>query len=73
MELGRDYPLELTFSCINPKGALHCGRCNKCHERREGFQLIGAVDPTNYSDEAPPPGATWQLLYGAFPANRPNG
>jgi 7-cyano-7-deazaguanine synthase len=52
MELGRDYPLELTFSCINPKGALHCGRCNKCHERREAFRLIGVDDPTVYADGA---------------------
>jgi 7-cyano-7-deazaguanine synthase len=50
MELGRDYPLELTFSCIRPEGALHCGRCNKCHERREAFRLIGVADPTAYAD-----------------------
>jgi 7-cyano-7-deazaguanine synthase len=52
MELGRGYPLELTFSCINPDGALHCGACNKCHERREAFRLIGAGDPTDYAGRA---------------------
>jgi 7-cyano-7-deazaguanine synthase len=26
-------PLELTFSCINPKGVRPCGRCSKCGER----------------------------------------
>lgn len=52
MELGRDYPLELTFSCIRPAGALHCGRCNKCHERREAFRLIGVADPTAYAGGA---------------------
>jgi 7-cyano-7-deazaguanine synthase len=49
MELGRGYPLELTFSCIKPAGALHCGTCNKCHERREAFRLLGAGDPTAYA------------------------
>lgn len=27
-------PLDLTFSCINPIGDIHCGKCNKCYERR---------------------------------------
>ena len=34
MELGRAFPLDLTFSCIAPRGRAHCGRCNKCAERR---------------------------------------
>ena len=37
MELGRDYPLNLTFSCIAPQGSLHCGECNKCAERQAAF------------------------------------
>jgi 7-cyano-7-deazaguanine synthase len=41
MELGRNFPLELTFSCIAPRGRAHCGRCNKCAEREEAFRLIG--------------------------------
>lgn len=28
------FPLSLTFSCLNPKASRHCGRCNKCEERR---------------------------------------
>jgi 7-cyano-7-deazaguanine synthase len=52
MELGRDYPLELTFSCIDPRGELHCGSCNKCAERQEAFQLLGAPDPTRYHADA---------------------
>lgn len=49
MRLGRKYPLELTFSCIAPVGERHCGRCNKCAERRAAFQLIDAADPTEYA------------------------
>lgn len=49
MKFGREYPLELTFSCIAPKGDRHCGVCNKCAERQEAFRLIGAVDPTRYA------------------------
>ncbi len=49
MQLGRDLPLELTFSCIAPADGLHCGRCNKCAERRDAFEQIGADDPTQYA------------------------
>jgi 7-cyano-7-deazaguanine synthase len=48
MEIGRDLPLELTFSCIDPHDGLHCGRCNKCEERREAFESIRLPDPTKY-------------------------
>jgi 7-cyano-7-deazaguanine synthase len=48
MELGRDLPLELTFSCIDPQKGLHCGRCNKCAERQEAFRSIEMGDPTKY-------------------------
>lgn len=43
-------PLAWTFSCIHPSGQLHCGRCNKCHERRDSFRLIGVADPTVYAE-----------------------
>ncbi len=49
MELGRHLPLELTFSCIAPVGELHCGHCNKCHERQAAFAVIEANDPTTYA------------------------
>jgi 7-cyano-7-deazaguanine synthase len=49
MELGRGLPLELTFSCIAPSAGLHCGRCNKCAERKAAFQLLGVEDPTAYA------------------------
>jgi 7-cyano-7-deazaguanine synthase len=52
MELGRTLPLELTFSCIAPSAGLHCGRCNKCAERKAAFRLIGAEDRTRYAAPA---------------------
>jgi 7-cyano-7-deazaguanine synthase len=49
MELGRDFPLHLTFSCISPRDGRHCGRCNKCAERQEAFRLIGLGSATDSS------------------------
>lgn len=49
MTLGRDLPLEFTFSCVAPVGDLHCGACNKCGERHAAFRLIGVKDPTQYA------------------------
>jgi 7-cyano-7-deazaguanine synthase len=48
---GRDLPLGLTFSCIHPIGERHCGRCNKCAERRRAFDDAGLADPTTYEEE----------------------
>jgi 7-cyano-7-deazaguanine synthase len=42
-------PLELTLSCMNPHAGLHCGRCSKCRERRDGFRDAGIADPTCYA------------------------
>ena len=42
-------PLELTLSCMNPRGGLHCGQCSKCRERRDAFNEAGVVDPTSYA------------------------
>ena len=47
---GRDLPLELTFSCLLPKAGRHCGRCNKCAERRRAFADAGLTDRTDYAD-----------------------
>jgi 7-cyano-7-deazaguanine synthase len=52
MEIGRSFPLDLTFSCIAPRGSAHCGRCNKCAERQAAFHLILDSDPTQYAYEA---------------------
>jgi 7-cyano-7-deazaguanine synthase len=49
-KLGVDYAH--TWSCYKG-GAIHCGKCGTCVERREAFQLAGVVDPTVY--EATPP------------------
>ena len=50
---GASLPLEHSFSCIDPRGpgaaAIHCGRCNKCGERRRAFRAAGLHDPTHYA------------------------
>jgi 7-cyano-7-deazaguanine synthase len=50
LALGRDLPLHLTFSCIDPIEGHHCGRCNKCAERKKGFSDAGMKDLTVYRD-----------------------
>jgi 7-cyano-7-deazaguanine synthase len=47
---GDDLPLHWTLSCIHPRGARHCGRCNKCAERRRAFAESGLRDQTEYDD-----------------------
>jgi 7-cyano-7-deazaguanine synthase len=49
---GRHLPVHLTFSCIDPVDGLHCGRCNKCAERRKGFLDAGMRDRTPYAAAA---------------------
>jgi 7-cyano-7-deazaguanine synthase len=46
---GRALPLQLTLTCANPRGSLHCGACTKCAERAEGFRAAGVPDPTRYA------------------------
>jgi len=48
IELGKDLPLHLTFSCIKPVQELHCGRCNKCAERIIAYRHLGLSDETRY-------------------------
>jgi 7-cyano-7-deazaguanine synthase len=43
--LGVDF--SRTWSCYKG-GAVHCGRCGTCVERREAFALAGLPDPTPY-------------------------
>jgi 7-cyano-7-deazaguanine synthase len=40
-------PFERTWSCYKG-GALHCGTCGTCVERREAFALARVIDPTLY-------------------------
>lgn len=51
LEMGRHLPLEITFSCLAPVDGLHCGRCNKCAERRKAFCRLRPVDPTRYAGD----------------------
>ena len=46
-------PLDLTLSCMSPRGDRHCGECSKCRERHDGFIAAGLRDPTDYV--SPPP------------------
>jgi 7-cyano-7-deazaguanine synthase len=56
LERGRDLALEHTFSCIDPVGDVHCGRCNKCAERRRAFAAVSIDDATSYATLEGPPG-----------------
>ncbi len=49
LERGRGLAVELTFSCIDPQDDQHCGRCNKCAERRRAFAATGMADRTEYA------------------------
>jgi len=40
-------PFVDTWSCYEG-GAVHCGKCGTCVERREAFELAGVPDPTEY-------------------------
>lgn len=55
-----DVPFADTWSCYKG-GAIHCGRCGTCVERREAFFLAGVVDPTQYESE-PPAAAEPEIL-----------
>jgi 7-cyano-7-deazaguanine synthase len=54
LQLGRDLPLHLSFSCIAPVERhtgtfVHCGRCNKCAERQNAFSRLSLDDRTIYA------------------------
>ncbi|MDD3178892.1 MAG: 7-cyano-7-deazaguanine synthase QueC [Opitutaceae bacterium] len=51
-KLGVDFAL--TWSCYKG-GAVHCGRCGTCIERREAFLEAGMSDPTVYEWTGPLP------------------
>lgn len=43
-----------TWSCYKG-GAIHCGKCGTCVERREAFADAGLIDPTHYVSTGPLP------------------
>jgi len=43
-------PLEVTWSCYDPFGDMHCARCDACKGRRLGFAKAGIPDPTLYAE-----------------------
>ena len=45
-------PIDLTVSCLRPRGLIHCGRCNKCAERKRAFREARIADPTRYQRPA---------------------
>lgn len=49
MRRWQQVPWEKTFSCLNPVNHRHCGRCQKCGERRAGFREAGIEDLTRYA------------------------
>jgi 7-cyano-7-deazaguanine synthase len=51
-QLGVDFAR--TWSCYRG-GAVHCGKCGTCVERREAFMTAGLQDPTEYASHAPLP------------------
>jgi 7-cyano-7-deazaguanine synthase len=51
-KLGVDF--SRTWSCYKG-GAIHCGRCGTCVERREAFIAAGLPDPTVYASRDPLP------------------
>ena len=48
-KLGVDFAR--TWSCYKG-GAIHCGTCGTCVERREAFIQASVVDPTEYVSTA---------------------
>ncbi len=46
---GSGFALGETLSCLRPEEGLHCGRCNKCAERRRAFADAGVRDPSSYA------------------------
>ena len=52
-ELVRSYahlPLDLSLTCMAPRGGVHCDACNKCRERREAFAEAGVADGAAYAN-----------------------
>lgn len=44
-----DLPVSMSWSCYR-EGAVHCGRCHACVNRRKGFEEAGVPDITVYAE-----------------------
>ena len=40
----------MSWTCYDPVGDLHCGRCDSCRLRARGFVEAGLPDPTRYAE-----------------------
>lgn len=41
-------PLSQSWSCVYDM-PIHCGKCDRCKERKDAFTVAGFVDPTQYA------------------------
>lgn len=41
----------MSWSCYDPVGELHCGKCDSCRLRARGFVEAGLPDPTRYAEQ----------------------
>jgi 7-cyano-7-deazaguanine synthase len=48
LELGLDYALTISCYQADEEGRA-CGRCDSCRIRRDGFEVAGVADPTQYA------------------------
>ncbi len=48
----RHLPMDVTLTCADPDGDVHCGACNKCFERQSAFAEAGVVDGSRYATVA---------------------
>ena len=46
-------PIDVTLTCADPDGEVHCGACNKCFERQTAFLEAGVVDKSRYATATP--------------------
>ena len=49
----RHLPIDVTLTCADPDGDVHCGACNKCFERQSAFAEAGVADKSRYVTMTP--------------------